>query len=754
MRRPSVDLGRLFFAVLLLPSLTAAAEAASTPSPPPTPAHRRYGDWTSSQLGGGGYLQHFVFAPSARERVYLATDVGGVYRSDDEARTWRMLHGALPPGEGSTQIRGLAVHPRDADRLLLAAGNPWDERGIYRSDDGGASFRLTYRAPFHGNHGTRGWGAVLVNHPTQPDTVFAGVPGRGLCRSDDFGAHWTALGPAATYPAALWIDRANPARLWLVSAPGKVRLDDQREAKSEHGLWLSRDGGVRWTRVYDNPSGHPGFIEELVQDPRDPERLYATFGKGQVRTSTDEGATWTPFDGVFPPAVDDPRADGRYAALATGPDFVLAAGHGANFYRLDRFADGWRRLPPASAANVREGDWYARLDQPIERHCGAALGFAAVSPRDPAVWAFTDWYAFYLSQDAGASWDLRIDGIEMAVVHAVAQDPARPDRVHAGMADIGYFRSDDGAAHFNYWGRFHGIGNNIRHLAVSPSRPERIYAVGPREWHWWCNQIFRSDDGGGQWTRPAMRGLPELANREGGRRVNTVAVDPARPDRLYAAISHAVVPQGGEGGVYRSDDAGESWVWMGGGLDAGPLFRADIWAHGPELAASADGSLVAVSRDHGKAYRFDAATKRWTRLACGGGNAVVADPLTQGRYYLALWTGLYRSDDGGLHWTNLFDASVRYVAVDAATPGRVALWAENRFHISDDAGLTWRALPDGLPFRADRNVCAFAGERLVVGTGGSGLFHIALRHAETAPPHARNNPAKDFSSTVTDGTKP
>src|SRR4051812_33187501 len=47
------------------------------------PAHRRYGAWRSGAIGGGGYLQHVVWAPGDARRMYLTSDVGGCFRSDD-----------------------------------------------------------------------------------------------------------------------------------------------------------------------------------------------------------------------------------------------------------------------------------------------------------------------------------------------------------------------------------------------------------------------------------------------------------------------------------------------------------------------------------------------------------------------------------------------------------------------------------------------------------------------------------------------
>ena len=70
----------LFVALALQTALACGAEA----------PHRETGAWESCAIGGGGYLQRISIPRSAPERLYLATDVGGAYRSDDGGRT--ILH--------------------------------------------------------------------------------------------------------------------------------------------------------------------------------------------------------------------------------------------------------------------------------------------------------------------------------------------------------------------------------------------------------------------------------------------------------------------------------------------------------------------------------------------------------------------------------------------------------------------------------------------------------------------------------------
>jgi photosystem II stability/assembly factor-like uncharacterized protein len=178
----------------------------------------------------------------------------------------------------------------------------------------------------------------------------------------------------------------------------------------------------------------------------------------------------------------------------------------------------------------------------------------------------------YKSTDAGKTWThlgLR-DGQQ---IPGLAVDPTNPDRVFAAVlgqpfgpnAERGVYRSLDGGT---TWERvlFKDENTGAYSIAIDPSQPQTVYAslwqdrLGPWEDR---NQyqgpeggLFKSTDGGTTW-RKLTNGLPE------GTAQVIVTVSSPNPKRLYATVS-VRSDIGGKGapgsGLYRSDDAGETWV--------------------------------------------------------------------------------------------------------------------------------------------------------------------------------------------------
>jgi photosystem II stability/assembly factor-like uncharacterized protein len=171
----------------------------------------------------------------------------------------------------------------------------------------------------------------------------------------------------------------------------------------------------------------------------------------------------------------------------------------------------------------------------------------------------------YKSSDGGRTWKnmgLR-DGQQIA---AILVDPHNPDRVFVAVlghpygpnTERGVVRSTDGG---KTWEKvlYKDENTGAVALAFDPTNAQTIYAVlwaarqGPwenGEWQGPTSGLFKSTDGGTSWKQ-LTKGLPTAAQKLG--RIG-IGIAPSDPNRIYALVD---APQAG--GVYRSDDAGQSW---------------------------------------------------------------------------------------------------------------------------------------------------------------------------------------------------
>jgi Sortilin, neurotensin receptor 3, len=211
-------------------------------------------------------------APSNPNIIYVASGEGlqrpdlsvgdGIYKSTDAGRTWKHL--GLRDGQ---QIPALAIDPRNPERVFAAVlGHPYGpnpQRGIFRSDDGGATWeKVLFK---DGNTG----GSDVEIDPSNPDIVyaslwqsrlgpwednngFAGTNG-GLFKSTDGGRTWKKLTrglPDDLAQINIAIATSQPNRLYATvatTAPTTYATD------KGVGFFRSDDGGENWTRITDDP---------------------------------------------------------------------------------------------------------------------------------------------------------------------------------------------------------------------------------------------------------------------------------------------------------------------------------------------------------------------------------------------------------------------------------------------------------------------------------------------------------------------
>ncbi|MHC5027123.1 MAG: WD40/YVTN/BNR-like repeat-containing protein, partial [Planctomycetota bacterium] len=242
--------------------------------------------------------------PTDRNVFYHGHSSGGVWKTEDAGQYW------LPITDGQIAvgaIGAMAVAPSNPDIIYIGTGEPqlrdcvsWGD-GVYKSTDGGATWSHLGLAP------TRHIARVRV-HPENPDVVYVAAIGnpfgpsddRGIYRSTDGGATWTQVffkheqagvidlvmcehDPDVLYASTFEIFR----RTWGLKAGGP-----------NSGIFKSTDGGDTWDELTDNPGlpggdwGRVGLAHSKTMPNRISALIDSKTDNGLYR-SEDGGATWT-----------------------------------------------------------------------------------------------------------------------------------------------------------------------------------------------------------------------------------------------------------------------------------------------------------------------------------------------------------------------------------------------------------------------------------------------------------------------------
>ena len=292
------------------------------------------------------------------------------------------------------------------------------------------------------------------------------------------------------------------------------------------------------------------------------------------------------------------------------------------------------------------------------------------------------------SDDLGATWQETPNGAvrfpedtDASVARVWQLVPGAEDGVvFAGTEPGAIFRSEDGGEHFalerGLWDHPHrkewneGYGGQAFHTILPhPDDPSSIIAAIS------TGGVYRTRDGGASWE-PANQGIKaefmpgERSYPEFGQCVHKVARHPANPDRLYLQ---------NHGGVYRSDDGGDTWQDIAPGLPTEFGFAMVVHPHEPDTV------FTFPITDAGARWPVDGKARVWrSRDAGGTWEPLGADDLPED-YFVAVMRDAMCADT--------HDSAGLYFG------GRNgAVWA------SADAGGSWkeivRDLPDVMMVRA------------------------------------------------------
>ena len=593
-----------------------------------------------------------VYAGTGEQNNRQSTSWGnGVYRSDDAGETWQHL--------GLTQTRHIGkviVNPINPEIVYVAAlGNLWqpsEERGVFRSLDGGQSWEKTLFVDSY-------TGAVdLAINPEDPRILYAatyqrlrrtwgfngGGPGSAVYKSEDSGETWQQLTNG--------IPTGDKGRIGLAiseSNPNILNALIEHADASAQGTYRTENGGNSWDKVSSlNP--RPMYYSKIFIDPSDSNRVYVLATSSYK--SEDGGATFSEI--AERPTYDVGVHADQHAVWInpSDPNHFYLAGDGGLWETYDQ-GDNFRKLN-----NIPIGQIYA-------------LG---LDNRDP--------YYVYVGMQDNHSWmgpsrtrgwigitndDWRQTGFGDGMYQQ--PNPINHRFVYGNSNGGGYYRFDPETGDMiDIRPRASLTESRYRWDWVSPSLvsshdPTRVYLGG--------NRLFVSQDNGESWTR-----TEDLTRREDrnemelmGVRGADITISANDGTSSYGEIvviaesnidSEVLWVGTDDGNLQMSRDGGTTWSELSNnvqGVRNGTYVSRIVSSIlGPEVAyvafdAHRDGDFspyLFVTKDFGETW-----TPLMNNLPSGSINSFLEHPDNPNTLFVGTEHSVFVSTNNGSDWAKL-----------------------------------------------------------------------------------------------------
>jgi photosystem II stability/assembly factor-like uncharacterized protein len=536
----------------------------------------------------------------------------GVYKSTDAGKTWKNI--GL---EKTRHISDIAIHPNNPDIVYVAAQGalhgPGTDRGVYKSTDGGATWKKTLYVDE--NTGVSSLSMDATNprilyaatwqHRRYAWKVESGGPGCAIWKSTDGGETWTKMVeglPKEMGKIGLSVSRANPNRVFAI-----VEAE-----KSKAGVYRSDDGGKKWNLMTNNQvlTARSWYYMEIYADPVNADVVYVL--NAPMMRSIDGGATFTNIRVGHGDTHDlwiNPRNNANLAlADDGGGEISYNTGRSwsplnnqatAQFYRVNAdnqfpyWVYGGQQDNSSVATPSRNGsygitdkDWFdgpgcesawvafSDPNNPELLYGGCYQGIIDVldtrtrQTKDIQEYPATNLAYMPRQMKYRFNWNAPLINSPhdpKVMYHAgnvlfrttngglnwetVSPDLTRNDSTKQGKG--GGPITNEGAGGENY--------NTIYYVIESPHEAGVIYTGSD------CGLVHVTRDGGKAWSNITPAGLPEGM-------IHSIEVSPHDKGTVYIAMSRYKFNDFSNY-TYKSVDYGKSWTKIGGGVEADDFIK-------------------------------------------------------------------------------------------------------------------------------------------------------------------------------------